>query len=149
MIFFSLIGSPEVRFYATIHDDNSHSEIPQRYFEHVLVETGSTVTLTCQCRADGEETQIVANFKLFKSCNCENVKTCYLTLQRPVTSRKYSCRVPSKNGLECFYQELEVKVAGKVAGESWVLKVSKYYHYYYYYYYIIIIITSDTGKRKL
>ena len=136
MIFFSLIGSPEVRFYATIHDDNSHSEIPQRYFEHVLVEKGSTVTLTCQCRADGEETQIVANFTLFKSCNCENVKTCYLTLQRPVANRKYSCRVPSKNGPKCFYQELEVKVAG----ESRVLKVSIYYHYYYYYYYYYIII---------
>ena len=134
MIFFSLIGYPEVLFYATIHDDNSHSGNSQHYFEHVLVEKGSAVTLTCNATLEGKEGKkgkmiwFVNSMKSNVS-SFTNVEIRHLTLPPPVASRNYTCKV--RTTTKCSYRELELKVAG----ESRVLKVIKCYHYYYYCYY--------------
>ena len=97
-----------MRFYATIHYDNSHSENPQRRFERVVVETGSNVTLTCQRHLAGKMTWIVGYARELKMPDCKNVETCNLTLPRPVTNQTYKCQVRLSD--KCFYQKLEIKV---------------------------------------
>ena len=113
-----------MRVFATIHDDNSHSENSQS--DPVLVETGSNVTLTCH-GAQKSEIDWHFNSTFLGVPKCKNVKTCNLTLRWPFARGNYTCYV--NDGDNCFIKVLELK------GESRVIQVRKYYRSYYYYYY--------------
>ena len=129
-------GSPEVRIFSTMHDDNLDSENPQPY----LVEKGTNVTLTCTAKGpfasyyfQPYEINWFGNASYLEMAHCTNgkrspVKTCNLTLWWPDVRGNYACQ--ATNSIGCTYKQLELKVAG----ESRLIQVSNYYYYYYYYY---------------
>ena len=114
-----------MRVFATIHDDNSHSENPHP--DPVLVETGSNVTLTCQA-AQKSEIDWFFNSMYKNVPNCKTVKACNLTLRWPVARGNYTCMVFDYSN-NCFSKVLELKVAGELK----VIQVRKYCRSYYYY----------------
>ena len=104
-----------MRIFVTIHDDNSHSENPQPYFDYVPVETGSNVTLTCHAAHQAHEVSEMHwyNSTLYlRKRSCRNVNTCTLPLRWPVARGNFFCQVDTRHG-GCFYKKLELKVAGE------------------------------------
>ena len=98
-----------MRVFATIHDDNSHSETPQP--DPFLVETESNVTLTCHA-PKAYEINWYFNSSYQEVPDCTNVETCNLTLRWPVASGNYTCwGYYSSPSAQCFKKVLELKVA--------------------------------------
>jgi len=121
-------GSPAVEFYATTLDRTSHTQNPTRFYNDVLVQTNSNITLSCIAKEPEHSYPAwyygtylqpylinwFVNSSLLQVSNCDEtsrkVKTCSLSLVK-ISARdhgRYICQ--AANQLGCTYQELDLKV---------------------------------------
>ena len=121
-------GSPAVEFYVTQLDHTSYPQHPTPFYNDVLVQTDSNITLTCTAKEPahgypewyfGTDLQPYlinwfANSSLLLVPNCDRtsrkVKTCSLSLVKvsPRDQGKYFCQAANQMG--CTFQELDLKV---------------------------------------
>ena len=120
-------------FFATVHGDSSLSENPQRFYNEILVQKDSNVTLTCTAKGP-KETYVGASsgyyypyemnwYRYVNSrrmeipvCTYEKPyppnKTCILNLGKVQSDdrRSYFCQAVNRGG--CTYKELNLTVTG-------------------------------------
>ena len=118
-------------FFATVHDDSSLSENPQRFYNDILVQKDSNVALTCTAKGPKEPSVWASShyFYLYEmnwfvnstylempDCTCKKPyqpnKTCILNLGKvqPDDSGRYFCQAVNRGG--CTYKELNLIVTG-------------------------------------
>ena len=110
-------------FFATVHGNSSLSENPQRFYNYLLVQKDSNVTLTCTAKGPGRasshdlyphEMNWFVNSTHLEMPNCTYKKpyppnkTCILNLGKvqPDERRSYFCQ--AINGEGCTYKELNL-----------------------------------------
>ena len=117
-------------FFATVHGDSSLSENPHRFYNDILVQKDSNVTLTCTAKGPKEppvwpsshyyyphEMYWFINSKPSKLPICTNEthspnETCILNLGKvqPDDRGRYFCQAVNRGG--CTYKELNLIVTG-------------------------------------
>ena len=117
-------------FFATVHGDSSLSENPQRFYNDILVQKDSNVTLTCTAKGPKEpsvwasshyyypyEMNWFVNLTYLEMpvCTYEKPspnKTCILNLGKvqPDDRGRYFCQAVNRGG--CTYKELNLIVTG-------------------------------------
>ena len=118
-----------MEFYVTKLEHISHSQKPTRFYNDVLVQQGSNITLTCTAREPEKKNPALyygtylqpylitwfVNSSLLEVSNCNKksrkVKTCSLSLVKisPRDHGKYFCQAANEVG--CTFKELDLKVA--------------------------------------
>ena len=115
--------------FATVHEDSSLSERPQRFYNDTLVQKDSNVTLTCTAKGPKEPSvgasdpyyypyemnwfvNSTTSLKM-PTCTYEKPspnKTCILNLGKvqPGDRGRYSCQAINRGG--CTYKELNLTV---------------------------------------
>ena len=117
-------------FFATVHGDSSLSENPQRFYNDILVQKDSSVTLTCTGNGPKESSVwsssryyypyemnwfVNSKYQEMPICTYEKPspsKTCILNLGKvqPDGSGSYFCQAVNRGG--CTYKELNLIVTG-------------------------------------
>ena len=117
-------------FFATVHGDSSLSENPQRFYNDILVQKDSNVTLTCVAKGPKEPSARASSHSYYPYemnwfvnstylkvpfCTYEKPspnKTCVLNLGKvqPDERRSYFCQAVNRGG--CTYKELNLIVTG-------------------------------------
>ena len=117
-------------FFATVHGDSSLSENPQRFYNDILVQKDSNLTLTCTAKGPKEPSVwasshyyypyemnwfVNSKYQEMPICTYEKPspsKTCILNLGKvqPDDSGSYFCQAVNRGG--CTYKELNLSVTG-------------------------------------
>ena len=114
-------------FFAPVHGDSSLSESPQRFYNDILVQKDSNVTLTCTAKGpkEGASSHHDYPYKMdwfvnltyleMPNCTYENPtpnKTCILNLVKvqPDDFRRYDCQAYNQWG--CTYKKVNLIVTG-------------------------------------
>ena len=118
-------------FFATVHGDSSLSENPQHFYNNILVQKDSNVTLTCTAKGPKEPSVwasshyyypyemnwfVKSTYQEMPNCTYKKPyppnKTCILNLGKvqPDDRGRYFCQAVNRGG--CTYKELNLIVTG-------------------------------------